>query len=268
MVGIRLTLVFLLAAAVASFGGCVAQGGATGAYFDESGLVHSEESYALRYADAERFVLINEDWVVENFRSDGKGRPYERKRGPDYTGTLYFDVNEDGVRQEVGAVPIYDLRLRHRRTAAMMWIRTYPIPRDMGQTELDVLMRHYIDGIAGVGVSVVQLGAAGVSLEERRFAARTISSVSTRVSGHRAQDAVVDVFNVDQMQLDKATPVQRARVVLLRPFTQWLRATFTGRKREFPVLMVLSYYAQPDQYDHAVADFDRLLSSLELAAPR
>ncbi len=263
---------FVFALGLSLLAGCAS----SGPHFKADGLRHSEYGYVLKYSQRAQRVFVSGDWRIENFQTDGSGEPIKLKSGPRYETAIAFDYDGDGEPDNIGTFPSYDLRLKHRKTAAHLWLSNQPISADHGQTDLSVLMRDLVDGVGGTGQFQVQVGGPNhhktvVVVENRRYAAKLVSTTPRTVSGFPALEGLIEIYNLDQSKLDEQRPIERARVIMLRPPFRHAVVTQSARQRsrrgsavpEVPVLTILAYSAQVDQFDVAAADLDVLAGQLK-----
>jgi hypothetical protein len=181
------------------------------------------------------------------------------KTGADYEATRYLDVDGDGESEDIGTVPIFDLRFTHKKTTAVVWLRTRPIEQRLRDKELRVLMSGIVEGISGGGYQVVELnGALYETNKEQRYAAKVVRSTKATLAGKEAFATVVDVSNIDRLKVESTAVEARIMIVLARTGIE----TTIGRrvkKKDFPVVMLAEYAASPSDFDATLPDFEGLL---------
>lgn len=224
--------------------------------FGKLGYQHPEYPYSVRYSDEARQLLMPDDWQLDNFYDRGHG--LVPKTGDDYEATLYLDVNGDGKSDDVGTVPLFDLRFTHRRTTAVVWLRTVPIEQRLRDKELRVLMDGIVSGISGGGYRTVELeGSLYETNNEQRYAAKVVRSMNGKLAGRDAYAVVVDVSNVDRLRVDPKAVEARVMIVLART---GLEERVSGRVRDkFPILLLAEYIGVPSDFDATLPDFVGLL---------
>ena len=251
----RSTSLFLVTIAAAS---TFASGCATATAFDSVGnYTHPRYGYAVR-EDA-----VSDDWLLDNYAVDAEGRPTSPIAGSRFEYGLAADMDGDGQMETRATEPYWDLRFRHRVDAGELWVSTLPVTARQRATALRVLARQYVEAVSGTGLSLVQLGGE-LSVHERRFATRVLSTRERVLDGFEAFEVVFEVANVDQLELDANARWQRARVILVRPGLFWRPA---GGLRMLPVIMTLGYVNHPDDFAANEGSLDQLLEGVVLRDP-
>lgn len=241
--------------------GCSVHQGPARVAFEEQGFRHIDYGYRIDFAAAGRPTFISQDWVVESYRTGPDGWPRDRLSGGDYWHTRYLDVDGDGDRDRVQRAYTYDLRIRHRTTNGMMWVRTFPVSPALQSRELRVLADNYASSVAGgKGYMVAGVTPARVDVRERRFATEVLDTLPMRLDGREAFGFIMDVADVDQLRLSRASRLGRAAVVLVRTSFGWRQYSALGTRR-WPVLMVIGYVNGPDDFAAGLDDFERFLAS-------
>lgn len=243
-------------------GAAVVVAGCGGAHaVGPSGFHHLRLEYRVPGAGS---ALAGDDWVLDNYRVAQDGSVGETKRGAEYRIERRIDLDGDGVAERVGQEDAYDLLFRHRTSAASMWIRTVPLPAQLEETELRVLMRFYVEAIAGTGVTLADLGEGRVEIRERRYATREIESGAATVGGREARAATIEIADIDQLRLSADHRWQRARIVLVRTDLLWAPARSVVGPRELrPVLLIAGYTNLPEDFDGQLVDFEALLARVD-----
>lgn len=255
--------VALLSLPLFVFSACGRHGGGA---FDARGYANEKLDY---HVLGPSNALLGEEWQLDNFyqRRPGSAGDWIQKDANQYLADYELDLDGDGKPDKTHHTYLYDLRWTHRRHEAVIWLRTFPISRNMRDRELRVLMQGYIDEVAGAGYERVNIQSSRVDVLEKRFAAAQLDRGTARIAGLDAFISTVDVVNVDQ---EKITPGQnrtRVRLALMRMpqevalIPQWANATF-------PVLMIAGYANLPNDFDTELAGFDRLLGSIEVNGKR
>ncbi len=252
----RLALVVLSLVSLSA----AACGGSAGTVVRDDGVHHSMYPYRVAYTDTARFRFVSDDWAVENYRLDASGRPVDMKSGNAYVATMEVDVTGDGVPDKLGEFPRYDLRLEHRRTGALIYLRSLPLERNQADTDLEVLAHNIVEDLATSFLVTVAGPNAAAAAVKSAETGRITSQQRVQVSGHDALDFVLETFAGANPAPD-AQPLRRTRYVFVRaPFRHPVKQV--GRDTVYlPILVVLAYSAQPDQFDTAAADFDRFLGT-------
>jgi len=230
--------------------------------FDGSAYMHAEFPYAVRPPYGEE--ILPADWTLDNYQRDRTGRPTALKTTAEYVTTVEFDRDGDGRTDETRRWPIYDLRYVNRHNAGSMWLRTLPVESALGETDLRVLMRNYVDSISGGGFVSARIGRGidvGVS---RHFATRILSGQRLRVHGVDAFSATIEVASIEQLQLTPNARWERAQVVILHaPFRFPLPSSQSSVPTMFPVMMLAVYSNLPEDFDSGLPAFQRLVGAIE-----
>jgi len=252
-----------LALLLAMSSGC---GGASKS-FQVDGYHH--EQYPLRLASQTpgANALLGDQWQIDNYQRDKKGKLVDRKIGDKYVGSLSFDLNDDGVADQTVKYPRYEILLTNRHNDGEIWLSTVPLSGKNSEKNLQVLLERYVEGISGTGSVVV------ISMPEEQKAAVADKHYATRVTelrkvqldGVEGLAATVEVANVDQLQLSPNSRWLRAKLVFVRPGFQYAMGTSSdgSATHAWPVLLVAGYSNGTADFDASLPDFERLLSEID-----
>jgi len=229
--------------------------------FAPDGFHHARHPYSLSYGDPEGQTLLGSDWRVDNSVGGNQSGQVNSKKGDDFEYDISIDTDEDGEVDRTIKDYIYDLRLEHKHSDAVIWIRTVPLAPSEAEKELRVLMTSYAEAVAGAGYYRVALSEGRKTVKERRFATKMLDQRPVAVSCKEGLMATIEVANVDQLKLSPESRWERARVVLVRPDYEWTR---NHKDLTFPALMILGYSNLPQDFDRQLPDFEKLLSQLNL----
>lgn len=254
----------LLLLTLLGLAGCAGPQSPEQARFDEHGLAHVSYPYRIVYADGRPGTFISDEWVVESHRVGPGGRPGEHLDSEPYVHMRRLDLDDDGDRDRVQRVFTYDLRLRHRTTNGMIWVRTMPLTPAIQSRELRVLAQNYASSVAGGRhYMVATVAPEQVDVRERRFATEILDSMRMRFHDHEAYGFILDVADVDQLRLSERSRFGRAAIVLVRTSFGWRQYSAYG-ERQWPVLMVIGYVNGPDDFDEGLHDFETFLASFRM----
>lgn len=224
-------------------------------------------SFPYRVMSGPGGAIMPADWRLDNFHlANGAYKP---KTTAEYRSRYELDQDDDGRADDTVRASRYDLRFTNRRYSGEIWLRTIPLSASEAELELPVVLRRYVEGIAGNGFTVTQIstptGRVAVTVEERRFAARVLDYTPVTVHGVEALVATIEVANVDQLQLDPNARGERARLVFVRaPFT--LDRPRSGVEvARYRVLLAAGYVASPADYERGLVDFEGLVSRVVFA---
>lgn len=229
-------------------------GASAGSTLSREGL--TDGRYALHVASAEPGVFVSNDWLVENLVRVAPG-PVEQKGGA-YVADYHIDVNGDGTADWFRD-DAYVLRLRHRRTAGVLWSSVVPLPTSMEQTELRVLARLLVGAASRDTVSLAVVDGA-VEMSTRRLATRILEERPVAVRGYEGYRVTFEVADVDQASLTPDASWERREVALVRPGF----VVLAGRRRAtLPGLLVLGHANLPEDFETTRPDFDRFIEAFE-----
>jgi hypothetical protein len=229
--------------------------------FDGYGYKHQKYGYRLLNQSGDK--LLPPEWQLDNLYWT-PSKKLEQKHTPDYLATFRFDMNGDGAtdRDEQGF--LYDLRFKHTKRDATIWVRTLPISTDLREKDLRVLVQRYVDEVSGAGFEAVQLGPNSIVIREKRYAASVISRGSFTVAKQEAFETTFDVANVDEVAVSPNARKTRVRIALVRtPFTYPKKQL---DKVEFPVLMLVGYANLPEDFAKDEPAFNGVLSHIQIGA--
>ena len=210
-------------------------------------------------------ATLGQGWLIDNFYTSPRTGRLEPKTADIYLTKYELDLNGDGKVDLKTDAPTYDLRYTHRQRASVIWLRTFPLPKNLEETELRVLMRQFVDEIAGAGYEAVRLSPERSVVTERRYAAEIVDQSEARLAGLPAYVATIDVANVDQIKLTPSTRHTRVQVVIEHtPFGYTVSPPNIGQVT-YPVLMMAGYSNLPEDFDQDVDTFRRFLGQIDVA---
>jgi hypothetical protein len=227
----------------------------------------SHEKYAYRVT-TDGSTFLGNDWMLDNYYTDEMGTQQPKRNGT-YATKYVFDRNGDGKVDSTQDALTYDLRFQHKKHEAFIWLRTIPISNELKDKDLRVLMKDYVDEIAGAGYEAVQLENQRVGVSEKRYAAEVVEQGAATLAGKEAYRALMDVANIDQIKLTPTDRRVRVELVFIRTGFEYVLSTL-GEKDDvkFPVLMIAGYANMPDDFVADQSSFASLLSRIEIAGRR
>ncbi len=220
--------------------------------FDTRGYRHPYVEY--RIAGLGGGALLGDSWMLDNYR-DAR---FLRETAP-YTVTRRYDVDGDGDIESLGLRPLDDLRYRSTRDAGSIWVRTLPVPSALATTEMSVLMRLLVDGVASTGTVAAAVDREVAIATSRTYTASILEAQSTAVDGREAYAATIDVANVAQLQLDPTARTERVRLVLVRTDFRVPLYPDDFDAGIAPGLLVLGYSNLPAEFDRSLPEFEDLV---------
>lgn len=210
--------------------------------------------------------LLPRGWQLDNFSRDRNGhmRP---KDGGVYSTTYLLDANADGAYEEEYTDYTYDLRFVHLEHDGVIFLRTIPVSSDMQRKKLPVLMGRYVDRLAGAKYDVASLPDGSSVMEEKRYAAKVVTTSPSTLAGLEAFSATLDIANLDQLEVDPDARSLRLQVVFLHtPFQAKMEVQERRGIRDIalPVVMFAGYANQPAAFDAALPDFHDFLGRITI----
>ena len=85
---------------------------------------------------------LGPQWRIDNFYR--RGASLLPKKGFGYEGEIWVDADGDGVVDDLGERPHFDLRFTHARSSAVIWLRSLPLESAMRSKAQRVLMRDFV----------------------------------------------------------------------------------------------------------------------------
>jgi len=209
--------------------------------------------------------FLGDSWILDNYFTNRLGRYVPKTEGI-YETTFSLDLDGDGKFEERRDAPTYDLRFQHKKHDAFIWLRSVPISDERKDKDLRVLMKAYVDEIAGAGYEAVQLSGAHVVVE-KRYAAEVVEQSEAKLADRDAYYAAIDVANIDQIKLTPSTRRVRVELVFVRPGTDYAfrSSTFT---HTFAALLMVGYANFPEDFAADEPAFQTFLSEIEINGRR
>lgn len=231
----------------------------TGA-FDAQGYKNSE--YGYRIAGTES--LLGDEWQLDNLYP-GSNNKLQVKKGDEYLTRYELDYDGDGATDKTVEAQLYDLRYKHLRRDALVWLRTFPLSNDLRGKDLRVLSQRYVDEVSGAGYEAVSLGPNTTIIREKRFAANVLGRGAFTMAGREAYETTFEVANVDEVAISPNARRTRVRIALARtPYTYKIYGANKQVKAEYPVFMLAGYANLPEDFDKDVPAFRGLLARIEI----
>ena len=230
-------------------------------HFGGAAFYHGQDHYRVRYSAVESRSLMNEDdWLLDNFRSEVEGGPLEAR-----TEDWYWDNYDLGAlglpttrrsrrRPRLTQVPRMDLRFVHERGAGEIWARSALLHQAWARQPLDALMRYAVEAIAArhAGAPLLVPRVSPVS----PFV-RTVREGAAQVDG---QPAYFVTFDERTRGARGQWVEERFTVVGVRPSRPWVL-----RGNRAPILLVFGLASTPARHESLLADFEGLVRRVDLA---
>lgn len=234
----------LLAAAALSslFGpGCVASVG-----FTDAGYVAKQSAYAIRYVEPTKWEVLADDWDLDNYYTNDKGKPYKQKVLGIYRDTVDW-VSDSGTSYQLTYV-VHDLKFRHGNGSQLV-VATVAVPPRLRNLRLSAFAEEWANSYNGMQFSFKRG-------EGRRTASKIVSSKAREVGGRPARELTFDVVDVDQLQLDAEAPRTRVRAVFVQaPLVK----QFLSAGEISPAFLFVAYASSEKKFEKLVDDYEGLL---------
>jgi hypothetical protein len=211
---------------------------------------------------------MSQDWKIDNYyEKEGK---LTVKDSDDYVIEYELDEEGDGEFETKVKEHRYDLKFDHLVHDGSLFVRTIPISTDLRQKKLSVLMDRYVEGIAKAGYEVVQFAPGKTIMLERRYAAAVVDKAPATLAGLDALVVTLDVANLDQVKVDPNARAERVRLVFAHTNFRYQKRSGAPDKPpvEFPVVLMIGYGNQPDEFEAGLPEFQHFLERIEIDAVR
>lgn len=236
----------------------------TAGYVDSAGYRSELYSYSVQALPG-KDTIMGDGWKVDNFYQRGKleSARWLPKEAEEYETTYSLDLDGDGKTDEDVDTNRYDLKLTHAEHDGVVSIRMIPVSTDQGQKRLSVLVRRYMESIAGAGHTKYSLDDSEVVVE-KRYAASIERESRATVAGLDAYVATIVIKNIDQLRMDPNTAGTKVEVVFAHMPFPYTRENSSRVEVEFPVVMLAAYYNRAHEFEEGLADFRSLLSRVAI----
>jgi hypothetical protein len=234
---------WLLVAVLAS--GC----GITGIGFTDSEFVGKNSGYGISYAEPAKWLVAPDDWDLDNYDFDRKGKPRREKNLGIYRDSIDW-VDASGRSENLEYV-IYDLKFRHGN-GSILAVSTVAVPSRLRNLRLSTFAEEWANSYNGMQFSFKRG-------EGRRMASKIIESKAREVGGRVAREVTFDVVDVDQLQLDPQAPRTRIRATFVQaPLVK----EFLGSGFAPPAFLFVAYLSDEKKFDKLVGDYEGLLARI------
>ncbi len=241
----------------------------TFATFTKQGFKHETYPYKVFSLDGKvAGSLLSSNWKLDNFYFNGRVNKLVPKKGTDYEINYEFDTDNDGKTDFVQLGNLYDIRLKHRKSAGVIWLRTIPIQDDDFGTDLRVIAKEYVNAMAEAGYEVKKFGS-GIVIKENKYVAKVNNSAKAKLAKLDAFESTIDVSNVDQIKVTPDKAQKRVSLVFVRTKFRYKSGSSSPRHyATFPVLMLIGYSNFPEDFEAQKKDFEIFLKQIEIQGNR
>jgi hypothetical protein len=233
------------------------------ARFDEAGFHADADAYSIGYAQPEAWRLLSDAWQVDNY-SYKRGRPAREKTEGEYDAKLSWPAS-DGRLFSVSTTA-YDLRLSHRESNGVIWVRAMPVPAELRGKRLRVLAEDWANRLTGT-LYQSQLVATERS---NRLATKLLESRTVRVGDRPGHAVTFEVVDLDKRELDPDAPGTRVRALFVSASLRKHLESLSPGYGDFdaPACLLLGYANDDAEFDESLADFERLVAAVRFADER
>lgn len=235
---------------------CASGCGGPPATFRATAFHASGDHYRIRYLASGQREVLSHVWRLANYQLESP------RRGATFQRFEQIDTDGDGRPDARGLMPRDDLRFEHRRDGTLLFLRTLPMPADVGERALDVLADELVQAVGSH--TELEFDATGHAARARVVGTRVYSEGPVRVGGETGWMVTFDVVSLEQTVVDSAHVGARSTIVLLRPESlRWRperRADASGRA---PLLVVIAMTGRADLHDAHFDEYASLLSRLD-----
>jgi len=237
-------------------------------YIDHKGFFNTFANYAVTFADRDRQLFIDEDWKLENWGCEDQLYEYcstlVQKKGKAYRGIRFVDRNDDGTEEKEWEY-FFDLKLRNLKDSSEIWVSTYDIPGEAGETMLDVFLDNYVDSLTGTELQMAGDPRGYGTVKERKFVTMIKEKKATTLGPYEAVQAEIAISDIDKLRLDESHVQARVRVLITRVDCDD-RLMIQGEKSPIGLvttsgkaLMVVGYYSAPGFFESNLEGFASFL---------
>lgn len=183
-------------------------------------------------------------------------------RGRRYYG--WFKVDRDGNGSlEKERTYIYDLKIKHRRSAAVMWLQTHELGYKESDRALSVMLDRYVGALTGTGLFSSSNVFAVSTVKAKTYAARVLQRRQLIFHGREALRAKIGLMNLERKKADPNYKGNLLLITLVKIPFDYVHPKYQVRLRGQTVLLV-GYYNSVGGYDTSEYDYNRLLKAVHV----
>ncbi len=245
--------------------------------FVESGLVHDNNAYEIKFSKASKLQFINSDWIIDNwYLEKGEAKTPQRRIGPKHKGVVYMDLSGNGVLSEEKTY-FYDLELKNRKTSGSIWVNSFGLPSRMNKTLLDVFLQNYAESISGSDFWLSR-GVIGKrpAQETKTYATQVVEKRNISFGPYKALIATISIANIDQLRMDPNHRHGTIRIMIMRirgPYEHKTKSVVQGvtihrKTKHENGFLVIGYFNSPAYYETNLQDYYRFLGQFRFNGKR
>lgn len=214
----------------------------------DDGLYFLRYAYHVSYAQKHPRSLARGNWIVDNFHL--KGSDWVINTGAKYQGTAQIDRDGDG-QYETETVFLFDVKLNHRASNAVMWIQNQELSLKSTGKSLDVLLNNYASSLTGTGFYAEANVFSILHVKQKRYVAVIKERKKIVLGGRLAIEARIQVLNIDQRRIEPNHQGNTILVTILKTpykYQEGMEEVRTGQ-----TVMLIGYF-------NSTQDFAKLKS--------
>jgi hypothetical protein len=151
-----------------------------------------------------------------------------------------------------------------------LWIQTTPVSTRIGERDLEVVARDYVDRVGGGSYIEIDWGAG--EIRDRRMATVIREEGPVTIDEEPGYWVTFEFVSVDQRTVDASHQGELVTVVLLRPPSRWSPRESDGLvtrplPRTLPMLMTIGYASRFENHASHRSEFESLLRRIDMHQP-
>ena len=229
----------------------------TKAGFTDTAFFGKDAGYSVDYSPAGVWMVMPNDWELENYFENVKGKPTREKNQGIYQDKMEW-IDEGGVSSKPSYV-VNDLKFRHG-SGSILVVSTVAVPPHLRRLRLSAVAEQWANSYSGMQFSFK-------SGEAHRSASKILESKARNVGGRAAREVTFDVVDVDQLQLDADAPRARVRAIFIQaPLTKEFISTSLSAPSSAPAFLFVGLASTSSRnFDNLVGDYESLLARIHVS---
>ncbi len=234
-------------------------------FVSKSGLFFTRYNYSVANVQPPKLGFVSRNWMVDNMHRDENGE-WCMNEGERYYGWFMIDRDGDGTLEKERTY-IYDLKLKHRQSAAVMWIQSHELGYKESDRALSVMLDRYVGALTGTGLFASSNVFAVHTIKAKSYAARVVQRRESRFHGRKALRAKIALVNLERKRADPSYKGKLLLITLVKIPFDYVHPKYQVRLSGQTVLLV-GYYNSFTDYDTAEYDYNRLLKAIQVRRTR
>ncbi len=222
------------------------------------GIYFHRYAYSLKFARQKPRVVVQGSWSLDNFHIDSS-KGWVMNKGKRYYGNARMDRDGDGKYEDEN-VYIFDIKLNHTASNAVMWIQNQELSSKSSRKTLEVLMRNYAGSLTGAGFYAEGNVFSMMTIKQKRFVAVIRWTKSILVDRFHALQAKIQVFNIDQRKIEPKHQGNTITVTMVKIPYQYTNAS--SEKLSGISVMIIGYFNRTEDFEKHQAAYRRFIGQL------